>query len=289
LGFKWQVAKGFGVEAVVAGEGRLLSIASDGKVTNRTYSDRIGRLFDVAVASDRTYILCGSIGPPMRLLNALVPASGAASIEQLRMIAGRFPPGLLIPLFDRDPWHTYLVVLMRQFGELRPSDAVGGLVPYLPQLDAEAAGHVIHSLVTQGKRDCLDRQFLTTNKARAAFMRHPEDMRMLTADQLRALIPTPDLAAGEASGALWLLRPTSHSVVVPSLRFKDGKLCVFSCRHILNAAEMSAAVAGIQRLCEANRYGDTGKAISDAYGEDCIPQQCPKCLIHHLTTYFEAH
>jgi hypothetical protein len=289
MGFRWQVLKGFGVEAVIAGEGQLLSIASDGKVTNRTYSDRIGRLFDVAVASDRSYILCGSIGPPMRLLNAPVPASETASLEQLRMIASRFPPGLLIPLFNRDPWRTYLVVLKRQFGDLRPSDAVGDLVPYLPQLDAEAVGHVVHFLVSQGKGDCLDAQFLATERARAAFLRHPEDLRTLTADQLRALIPTPDRAGGEASGALRLLRPAGHSVVVPSLRFKDGRLCIFSCRHILNAAEMAAAVAEIQKICEANRYGDTGKAISDAYGEGHIPQQCPKCLIHHIATYFQDH
>jgi hypothetical protein len=79
---------------------------------------------------------------------------------------------------------------------------VSDLVPYLTQLDAEAAGHVLHILVNQGKHDRLDRQFLAMNKARAAFMRHPEDLQTLTADQLRALIPAADLATGEASGAL---------------------------------------------------------------------------------------
>jgi phage FluMu protein Com len=86
-----------------------------------------------------------------------------------------------------------------------------------------------------------------------------------------------------------MLQPTFHAVVVPSLRFKEGKLAVFNCTHILNTSQKIAAINELQAKCDAARYGATGKLLAEAYKLQTIHAQCPKCMIQQLAAYFEEH
>jgi hypothetical protein len=109
-----------------------------GDVTKVKFPDRIGRLFDVAKSADGSIVICGSIGPPMHLLPSPRPSDGVASMPDRRLIVGRYPADLLLPLFTREPWRTYLLVLVRRFGDLTSAGAVGNLIAFLPDLDPDA-------------------------------------------------------------------------------------------------------------------------------------------------------
>jgi hypothetical protein len=105
-----------------------------------------------------------------------------------------------------------------------------------------------------------------------------------------ALIPPAESLRRSAGGdGLQMLQPTFHSVVVPSLRFKEGKLSVFNCTHILSANEMLAGINEVQAKCEAGRYPATGKLLADSYKLTTMHAQCPTCMAQQLTAYFEEH
>jgi phage FluMu protein Com len=195
-------------------------------------------------------------------------------------------------LFTREPWRTYLLVLVRHFDDLTTAGAVGNLIAFLPDLDTEAAAQVVHAIVVQGHMADLTPEILRTEPTRAAFLAHPEDIKSLTAAQMLALIPPADSLrrpTKEGGVGLQMLQPTFHSVVVPSLRFKEGKLSVFNCTHILNPNEMLAGISEVEAKCEARRCPATGKLLADTYKGTTMHAQCPKCMAQRLTTYFDEH
>jgi hypothetical protein len=164
------------------------------------------------------------------------------------------------------------------------------MIQYLPDLDSDTAPRVVRELIRQGRARDLAPDILRAESSRATFLAYPEDIKALTAEQMLALIPGADMLPYNAHGReLEMLQPTFHSVIVPSLRFKDGELCVFNCTHVLNASKMLAGINDIQMKCEAARYPATARLLSKAYRLQTMRAQCPRCMAQQLASYFEAH
>lgn len=116
-------------------------------------------------------------------------------------------------------------------------------------------------------------------------MRHKEDLKCLNKGQLFSLLPKIESPEQNSVDALStrLVQKSNQSTVVPSLRFKEGRLFVFSCGHILNKNEMLASVNDVKKLCASHRLASTGQVILiDTYLMPAIPAQCPRCLYQRL-------
>jgi hypothetical protein len=225
----------------------------------------------------------------MRLLKEPILSTETPSLFQMQLISSHYPTPFLVSLFDREPWRTYLLTLGREFTNLAESDAVCQLVPHLNALEPEAASEVIHSLIVQGQAQQLTPEILRTPVARHCFLAHGTDLRSLSREQILAILPAMELQPnyGLDQRTAQLLQTTIDPTVVPSVRFKDGRLFVFNCSHILNGTEMLDAVTEVQRLCESHQLPVTAKLVFEVYRSPAIPAQCPRCLLHHLSTFLQ--
>lgn len=84
-----------------------------------------------------------------------------------------------------------------------------------------------------------------------------------------------------------LLQWSVHPTIVPSRRFKEGKLFVFNCNHILNSNEMLQNVNQVKKLLNSKKLPNTEKLVFNVYLLPKIPAQCPKCLLQRLEAYFK--
>ena len=82
--------------------------------------------------------------------------------------------------------------------------------------------------------------------------------------------------------SLDLLQNMPRSTVVPSLRFKDGKLYVFNCNHTLNPNEMLQSSSQLKNRLTEKGMDRTAEIIFNSYEQPVIPSQCPRCLLQNI-------
>jgi hypothetical protein len=285
--FEGTFLKGLGDEAVLIGAGLLMSVSDVGDRRLLKFSDRIGRVLD-CTRQEGDYVLAGSVGSPMKVLRNPIATTQTPSFAEMRLVTDGFPIEFLLKLFDKDPWRTFLLVQTRRFSELGRSDAITSLIPYLDEIDVEAATEIVHTLIQQGKKDLLGDSHLQTSYTRACFLRYTGDSRELTPKQLLRSFPKLKVNGGKTIDQLsaTLLQTGNHPTVVPSLRFKEGALTAFNCGHVMNARELEHAVSELEKSFQIGKLPGTGKYVTDMYKEMPIPCQCPKCLAAQLNTYF---
>ena len=284
IDFPCEVIKNVNDKAVIAGAGHLLVISENGEHTTELYSDRIGRVLDVAIDSDSCYVLCGSVGAPMKVFNEPHVSNSEPSLPEMKMLVAEYPKDFLVSIFHKRLYKTFVYVLAKDFGSLTDTSALVTLVPYLNDIDPASAAEVMHAFIALGRFNELPENVLKADYARECFMRHKEDLKCLNKGQLFSLLPKIESPEQNSVDALStrLVQKSNQSTVVPSLRFKEGRLFVFSCGHILNKNEMLASVNDVKKLCASHRLASTGQVIFDTYLMPAIPAQCPRCLYQRL-------
>jgi hypothetical protein len=287
VGFDISLVKSLGREAVIVGGGKIFVVLENGSRFVIKYSDRVGRVNDVLKLGD-DYVLAGSVGPPMKVFSEPIPSTVKASFTEIKRICECYLPDFLLALFDCEPWRTFVLVQARRYHELVSSTSVSELIPYFGELDNDAATEIVHLIIQQGKIGMLTEAHLQSPFGRTCFLRYSADSRVLTAEQQIAALPV--MKTGQKRGidglSAQLLATTNHQTVVPSLRFKEGKLTAFNCGHVFNQRELEVGLTEVQRLCQTHRYPGTGKYLSDIYSEPPIPAPCPKCMHGLLNAHF---
>jgi hypothetical protein len=268
---------------VIVGGSRIFIVLENGSRFTIKYSDRVGRVNDVLKLGE-DYILIGSVGSPMKVFSEPIPSTLKASFTEMKRISESYLPDLLLALFDRESWQTFVLVQARPYHELVTSTSVSELIPYFRELESDAATEIVHLIIQQGKIGMLTDAHLQLPFGRTCFLRYSADSRVLTVEQQIAALPVMKTGQKRGIDALsaQLLATTNHPTVVPSLRFKEGKLTAFNCGHVLNQRELEVGLTEVQRLCQTNRYPGTGKYLSDIYNDPPIP----RCMHGLLNAHF---
>ena len=289
LDFDYEIVKSLGSRVVIAGEGLILLVDSSGQVVTLRYSDRIGRLLDAAEEADGI-VLCGSIGRPMKVLYEPVISHEEPGLDSVKTLLQKYDKDSLLSVFEKSIWQSFIHVLSNDFESIRKSEHLLEFVPYLHHINEDSAMEVFHAIIVQGNGDKLPDSVLHSDFARKCFVWHPEDLRTCDTKQLFSLLPNFELHAADRLDPLSarLLQGYNHSAVVPSLRFKEGRLFVFSCGHVLNKDEMLASVNEVKDLCATYGLSQVGQDIFDAYLAKSILMQCPRCLHQRLQLHLSG-
>lgn len=284
IDFKPELCVNGAETAYLIGNGIILSVSSNGSMNTIQYSQRIGNVLDFSVHNDY-YVLTGSAAPPMKVYKVPVKSNEKPKYNEMRAICGNYPESYLIELFDKEPFRSYVNVMFSRWAELADSKVISDFIPYLSSMNVEVAAECLHVIINQGIS--ISNDHLKTEYARINFLNHEGDAEKLSPQQLMILLPKPIPKPIEQNEtlALSLLQKSLHSQVIPSLRFREGKLFVFSCGHLLNTNDMLSSVTMIQKYCESKGYPKTGKLIFDVYLVKKIPSKCPKCFLSHLKSH----
>jgi hypothetical protein len=287
--FRWELVKTVKNQGVIAGEGNLLCVLPGGEIVGHRYPDRIGRPLDICSDGHGQFIVCGSSSAPIKVFTKPIETEACPSLEELKTVVFHYGRKFnLMQLFDKEPWHTFLLTLTGRFDDLASSPCLGSLVPVLNDLEPHMASEVFHWLVVHDELEGLSSRTWQSDFARMCFLKHGGDLKALRKEQHLSMLPEPMARGGNTVDRLpiQMMRKAARSIVVPSARFKEGKLFVFSCGHTLNGEEMLAKVSEIQKLCKRNDHPGTAAAILGGYLVQAIPVQCPKCLFQKLNCYF---
>ena len=189
IGFKCDVLKSIGDKAVIAGAGHLMSISESGEHSTNLYSDRIGRVLDIAIDADSSYVLCGSIGAPMKVFSEPIITDSEPSLPEMKLLVDSYPKDFLVSLFQKRIWRTFVYVLSKDFASLTDISDLVTLVPHMNDIDPSSAAEVMHAFIAQGRVNELPKDVLKADYSRECFTRHKEDLKYLNKGQLFSILP----------------------------------------------------------------------------------------------------
>ena len=281
-------------EAIIAGGGCMLIINKYAEIEKRYYSQRIGNILNI-IKNDGSYYLVGSASPPIKLFNKPIPSNEQPSFNELRLVASKYNEDFLFEIFTKEPFITILYSLFGKWDKLWSCSTISCLEPYINEFSEEEASNLFHVLLNQhstkqGEGISISDEQLKQEYARLSFINHPEDLKKLNSKQLVSILPPPrQRGKGNLDEiSLKFIQKSVNPTIVPSLRFKENKLFVFNCNHILNSDEMLQSVTMIKDFLTKKRLTNTGQFIFDIYLLKKIPAQCPRCLMQRLETYFKS-
>ncbi|OHT01390.1 hypothetical protein TRFO_31823 [Tritrichomonas foetus] len=274
-------------EAIIGGGGSFLVVNKYTDVEIRKYSQRVGSLLNI-VKNDGMFYVIGSASIPMKLYNHPVKSTEQPSFSELRLISSKYSEDFLLKIFDREPFTTFIYALFGRWEKLPNCLGIQNLEPYITDFPREAASHIFHALVFRDVKVADDQ--ITQEYARKSFLLHPDDLKKFNKQQLMSLLPPPPkkTRAVVDNFSVKLIQKNVHPAIVPSLRFKEGKLFVFNCNHVLNTNEMLQNVTRVKNFLISKKLPNTAQFVFDTYLLQKIPAQCPKCLLQRLEAYFKS-
>ena len=297
LHFHVEFAKSSQSNAILVGEGKIAVVGKEG-VNVIDFSQRTGNVLDVVCDDNESVIIVGSSTPPMRVYFAQSNSNNdndetkVPLYEEAQLIARNYPHDLVIPLTS-GVIRTLLLILYGFAEEIRKekeSDILS-IIPFFSKMSELHALDSIHVIVSSGFQ--LSDELLKNKLIHNAFLKYPDDMKMLSKTQLMQFyssIVNDDDDQTKAKHVTnhkelvyKIFTNEARSVLIQPMHFSDNPLFAFSCSHVMNSTQLAASISSLKNYCEKAKLTETCKLIEENYQQQHISCPCPKCLLRQLS------